>query len=166
MRANGKQCRVGKWGLHLQDVFARSQRCDDQGAGGLQQGQGVMGLQGPTHLAGQAKRHQLRNGQNLHCRAKGVPAPSATKPCYVRKSSLLMMLVHFPFFHLRVCSFCFSFYSHVRHTQHDRGRALISSCQSGQSTAHVCDRQRCEGACPKSIGTRAPDLRSTRKLSL
>ncbi len=85
--ADGKQCRGAKWGLHLQDVFARAQRCHDQGAGGLQQGQGVMGLQGPTHLAGQAERHQLRNGQNLHCRAKGIPAPSTAKPRHVRNFS-------------------------------------------------------------------------------
>ena len=57
--------------------------------GGLQQGQGVMRLQGPTHLAGQAEGHQLRNGQHLHCRAKGVPAPSTPKPCHTKNILLL-----------------------------------------------------------------------------
>ena len=117
--------------MHLQDVFARAQCCHDQGAGGLQQGQGVMGLQGPTHLAGQAEGHQLRNGKNLHCRAKGVPAPSTAKPCYVKSALFSKTPIHFPFVHVLVCSGCFSLVSsHVPHTQHNRGRAHTSSCQS------------------------------------
>ena len=111
-RATGPYGNVGRWqavhggpsgGVHLQDVFARAQCCHDQGAGGLQQGQGVMGLQGPTHLAGQAEGHQLRNRQHLHCRAKGVPAPSPARHCLARDSSFF---VHCLFtFLLLICLF-------------------------------------------------------------
>ena len=111
--------------------------------GGLQQGQGVMRLQGPTHLAGQAEGHQLRNRQHLHCRAKGVPAPSPARHCLARDSSFF---VHCLFtFLLFICLFVpFAFHEYIVtfHTPSITGEGLITAVvsQDNQKRMRVIGR--------------------------
>ena len=59
---------------NLKNVFARAKCCKGQGAGRLQQGQGIMRLKRPSHLACQPEGHQFWDGQHLDSSTKGVPA--------------------------------------------------------------------------------------------